>query len=84
MDVILTLQAKKDFLKLQKSQRKKVQKRLLYLESNSYVGKRLLGEFEGLRSLRAWPQRIIYLIDKKKKEIWIVSILHRQKAYKGS
>lgn len=82
MDVVLTPQAKKDFLKLQKSHRNKVEKRLLFLEDNPFAGKRLLGEFEGLRSLRVWPHRIIYLVEKKKNKIWIVSILHRQKVYK--
>ena len=82
MEVVLTPQARKHFSKLQKAQKNKVEKRLIFLEDNPYSGKRLLGELEGLRSLKVWPFRMIYLIKEKKKEVWIISIFHRHRVYK--
>ena len=82
MEVIVTPEAKKQYTKLPQTEKKKIIKKLEALETNPLLGKRLAGEFVGLRSIKAWPYRIIYIIKEKQKEIWVVSILHRQKAYK--
>jgi len=81
MKVFLTNTANRQKNKLPKAEQKKVEKQLAYLGEDPLSGKKLLGKYKGLRSLRVWPYRIIYSIDKNKKEIWIVSILHRQGAY---
>jgi addiction module RelE/StbE family toxin len=74
--------AEKDFDRLPKSQKKKLVKKIKTLQKEPFSGKKLVGKLEGLLSLRAWPYRIIYEIDKSK-NVNILSILHRQKAYKG-
>lgn len=81
MKLIVSTQAAKQYRKLQAKDRKKIYQKLKFLEINPYVGKPLQGELDGLYALRAWPYRIIYLIDKSRKQVEVVTILHRQGAY---
>ncbi len=84
MKVFLTSDAQKQFLKLPKPERKKIEKKLKLLTENPYTGKKLSGEYASYRSLRAWPYRIIYTISPASKQevITVLAILHRQGAYK--
>lgn len=82
MRIILSGNAAKHFQRLQKSEKLKVEKKLLELHINPYSGKKLEGELKESRSLRAWPYRIIYSINKNGKTVEISEILHRQRAYK--
>ena len=82
MNVFLTQEAQKQYKKLTKSDKEKIKKKIILLDKEPFIGKKLTGEYKETRSLKAWPYRIIYFIDKRKKEIWIVSILHRQGVYK--
>ena len=81
MKVKIERSAYKDLKKIPPSKRKKIFKKIDLLIQYPLCGKQLEGQYRGLRSLRIWPYRIIYLIDRKK-QIWVVSILHRQGAYK--
>lgn len=81
-EVIITPQAVRQFKHLPKSEQTKIRKKLTVLESNSLSGKKLSGELAELRSLKAWPYRIIYYTDQKEQNIFITSIIHRQGAYK--
>lgn len=81
MRVILSKEAQRNYSRLPKSQQAKIKKKLTALQQNPHIGKKLGGELEGDRSLRAWPYRIIYSIDKKQNEILVSNILHRQGAY---
>ena len=78
--VVITAQAQNDFKKIQERDKKKIRKRLGYLEKNTYVGKKLTGKLSESYSLRAWPYRIFYIVHKNK--VWITHIEHRQGAYK--
>jgi mRNA-degrading endonuclease RelE of RelBE toxin-antitoxin system len=80
--VIITPQATKQFKHLPKVEQIKIKKKPAALEDNLLSGKKLSGELAELRSLRAWPYRIIYYTDQKKQNIFITSILHHQGAYK--
>ena len=82
MNVVLSEDAAKQFNKLPKSEQAKVKKKLHSLEIDPLVGKKLTGELEYARSLRAWPYRIIYEINDKEKRVEILRISHRQGAYK--
>jgi len=82
MEVELSDKAKRQLKKLPKDQQKKVVRKLQLLESFPFSGKTLSGDFSGKYSFRAWPYRIIYLIDKKQKLVEIVTIEHRQGVYK--
>lgn len=82
MEINLTSKAQKEFSRLPPPTQKKIEKKLLFLETNPFLGKQLGGELALQRSVKAWPYRIIYWIDKKGGKTWILSITHRQGAYK--
>lgn len=69
MQVILSHVAKKQYNHLPEAEQKKVKKRLFSLEENPLSGKKLSGELVIYRSLRAWPYRIIYINNNKKKRV---------------
>ncbi len=84
MRIYLTTDAEKQFKKLPKPERSKIQKKFNLLAENPQAGKKLAGEYAGQRSLRAWPYRIIYIISEtpNQEAVLIIAILHRQGAYK--
>lgn len=81
MRVIITPKAAKQFERLPKSEKTKIQKKLTMLEEDVLAGKKLSGSYSELRSLKAWPYRVIYYVDGKQKTIYIVTIAHRQGVY---
>ncbi len=82
MQVILSQDAQKQFQRLSPPVRKKVKGKLEALKNNALAGKKLAGELQGYRSVRAWPYRIIYEVNTQRKVIFIHKIAHRQGAYK--
>ncbi len=82
MQVIITPKAQKQYEHLPKVEKIKIKKKLLQIEQNPLSGKKLSTRLLDLRSLRAWPYRILYLIDVKQNKIFIVTIAHRQGVYK--
>ena len=70
----------KQFKKIPIVEQKKIIRKLEILASEPYSGKPLQGDYEGFYSLKAWPYRIIYIIEKK--GILVYSIKHRQSSYK--
>jgi len=82
MNVVLSENALKQYKNLPKDAQIKVKKKLLALEKDVYLGKKLVGELKDFRSVRVWPYRIIYEINKSKTRIEIHVIAHRQGAYK--
>ncbi len=83
MKVLLTSDAEKQFLKLPKPERMKVEKKLKLLTQTPHAGKKLSREYANQRSLRAWPYRIIYTVasTSEQETVIVVAILHRQGAY---
>lgn len=81
MLVILSKDAEKQYKRLPKPDKIKVKKKLLMLQEDPTVGKKLVGDLAGTRSLRAWPYRIIYEINKGKNRVEVHKIAHRQGAY---
>lgn len=81
--VILSKSSEKDFAKLPKNEQGKAFKKLKVLGINPLSGKPLTGELNKLYSIRAWPYRIIYELDKKKNIVIIYKIQHRQGVYKN-
>ena len=73
-------EAVRQLKKFPKTEVKKIIRKLESLASDPHAGKILKGELEGLKSLRAWPYRIIYGV--KDTSVVIYSIAHRQGAYK--
>lgn len=82
MEVIITPKATKQYRNLTQPDQIKIKKRILLLKSQPLEGKKLSGTLAEMRSLRAWPYRILYYIDLKKQKLFIVTIAHRQGVYK--
>ncbi len=82
MQVIFSKNAAKHLERLPKSEKLKIDKKLLRLAENPYSGKKLSGKLDASRSLKAWPYRIIYSINDNEKRVEVTEILHRQGAYK--
>lgn len=80
MKLTFTLTAQKQFTKLQKTEVKKIIRKLDQLANDPYSGKKLQGEFKDEYSLRAWPFRIIYRLLDNTIEIHLIE--HRQSVYK--
>ncbi len=82
MQVVITPKALKQYKQLPNVDQSKIKKKLLILEQKPLEGKKLVGSLLGVRSLRAWPYRILYFIDEKEKKLFIVTIAHRHGVYK--
>jgi mRNA interferase RelE/StbE len=80
--VLLTKEAEKDLAKLPEQKRTQVFRALDGLATDPFLGKALKGELKGVYSLRVWPFRILYRIEKKKLIILVLSIPHRKNAYR--
>ena len=74
--------ANKQLKKLAKTNQIRVLAKIQKLKNDPYAGKKLKGEFEGLRSLKVWPYRIIYRYLAQDKLLFINIIQYRQQAYK--
>lgn len=80
-NVFLANQAQDDIAKLPKKEINKIKRKLGLLANDLFAGKKLTGKLHNLYSLKAWPYRIIYMINKKK-EVWVVHIMHRKEVYR--
>ncbi len=83
MQIIVTPKAIRQFDRIPRIDQKKIKRKLETLEQNPYEGKKLSAELSETRTIRAWPYRILYYINQKEKKVFIVSIVHRQGAYKN-
>ena len=80
MKVFITPSALKQYISLPEKFKVRVKKKLLFLENNPYEGKKLSGKLSEFRSLRVWPYRVLYYVDKKSKKVYAVTA-HRQGVY---
>jgi len=81
MKVFLTPSALEQYKVLPENLKLRVRNKLLFLENNPHEGKKLSGKLSEIKSLRVWPYRILYYIDKKSKKIYVVTIAHKQGVY---
>lgn len=80
MKLRYSAKAEKFFGKARDVDKIKILKKLQILTDDPLLGKKLKGEFEGVRVVRTWPYRILYLVQGE--TIYIINIQHRQQAYK--
>ncbi|MFM2381835.1 MAG: hypothetical protein RLZZ76_602 [Candidatus Parcubacteria bacterium] len=80
--VLLTRESEKNLAKLPEQKRALVFRALDGIASDPFLGKALKGELKGIYSLRVWPFRILYRIEKRKLIVLILSIPHRKDAYR--
>lgn len=80
-EVVFTPQALKQLEKLGKKDQRKIRRVVDYLVEDPFAGKKMRGEYKGQYTMRAWPYRIIYTIQKKKVTVYVLAIGHRQGIY---
>jgi len=80
--VAIPKRVKKQLKRIDNEYRLKISVALMDLAFNPFLGKKLEGKYKNKWSLRVWPYRIIYKIEKRKLIILILEIAHRQGAYK--
>jgi mRNA interferase RelE/StbE len=80
--VTLTKAAEKNLGSLPKKDQKRIVEAMEGLQANPFTGKQLQGPLEGLWSLRVWPYRIIYRVEKQIITVTVLAIGHRQGVYK--
>lgn len=81
MDIFYKSEAIKNLKRLNAADQQKAKKKIRGLLSHPLGGKKLKGEFAGLRSLRAWPLRIIYHFDVNSQNITIITVHFRGSVY---
>ena len=81
-NVWLKPKARKQFDALPVKDKTKVFSALEALREDPFAGKKLQGELFGLYSLRVWPYRIIYTIEKHTITITVVAIGQRKDIYR--
>jgi len=79
--VVIPRKVQKEIKRIDKRYRKKILAALVILGDDPFVGKQLEGDCKNQWSLRVWPYRIIYEIEKKKLIVLIIRIGHRQGVY---
>lgn len=82
MELIFKDEALKQLRHIANRELQKAKKKFDALKTDPLSGKPLHGKFEGQRSLRAWPLRIIYTFDPKKQLIEVITVDYRGNVYK--
>jgi len=82
MEIRYKPEAIKQLKKIGISDLKKVRRKIDSLYTDPFGGKLLQGKLKGVRSLRAWPLRIIYTFDSDSKVIIIETVDYRGDVYK--
>lgn len=80
--LVMTKQVDKQFEGLHKKDQKRVQAAFEVLKENPLAGKQLEGKYKGLRSLRVWPYRILYVVDHGVITVTVMKIGHRKDVYR--
>lgn len=81
MKLILSPLAIKKLNKIGPAEKTKALKKIQQLKEYPLAGKLLKGELSNLRSIRAWPLRIIYAFDSTTQTIEIVTVDYRGSVY---
>lgn len=82
MEIIYAPTVIKSLSKIPTPDLKKIKKKLEALKLDPLSGKNLKGEFKGLKSLRAWPLRIIYIFESRSDIIKVIAVEYRGQVYK--
>jgi len=79
--IIIDSQARKDMKKLSADIQRRVSAAIDILRENPFAGKRLKGDLIGLWTLRVWPYRILYIVERKIITVTVLEVAHRQGVY---
>jgi len=72
---------KRDLKKLDTQTQRRIRAKLRELEDSREIGKPLHGGLEGVHSLRIGEYRVLYQLEEKKLEVYLVSVAHRKHVY---
>ena len=79
--IIISTRASKELRNLPADMRRKIDRAIDILRENPFMGKKLHADFEGMRSLRVWPYRIVYVIARHIVTVTVLRVGHRQGVY---
>lgn len=79
--LLITKKAEKNLDKLPENYRLRVRETLRDIVYDPFSGKKLSGKKKGQYSVRVWPYRIIYTVEKRELIIIVIDIDHRQGVY---
>lgn len=82
MDLVYKDDAAKSLRKLGPAEKKKAKKKITALLANPLLGKPLQGDLTGIRSLKAWPIRILYTFNPDTQIVTIQTVDYRRDVYK--
>lgn len=80
--VVVRPKAAKSLSRIDNKYQRRLNTALVLLQSDPYSGKPLIGKYIGYLSLRVWPYRIVYAVDKPRKTVLVIAIGHRQGIYR--
>ncbi len=80
--IIITNSAQKDLRSVPTKDRQRISEAIDTIALDPFAGKKMDGKGQGRYSVRVWPFRIIYSIEKKILLVTVVMIGQRQSIYK--
>lgn len=80
--VVLKATAAKELCKLPWKDQGRIRSAIDHLAEDPFFGKAMQGDCKGMFSIRVWPYRIIYTIQKNIVTVTVVAIGHRKDVYK--
>lgn len=79
--IIILKDAQKETRRLPQKDQQRIATAISSLGTDPFRGKKLHGNYEGAWSIRVWPYRIIYTIDRHIVTVTVLRIGHRQGVY---
>lgn len=80
--VVVVRSAQKNMEKFPKKDQKRIAQAIDSLSSDPFRGKQLHAEQKGKWSIRVWPYRIVYTIEKEIVTVTVLRIGHRKDVYR--
>jgi len=80
-EIRATKRFERDFRRLTKEMKVRIDSAIRGLQENPYLGKFLHGDLKGKRSLRIGDYRVIYAVDEESKTIALIAAGHRKGVY---
>jgi len=80
-EIRATKRFERDFRRLTKEMKVRIDSAIRGLQENPYLGKFLHGDLKGKRSLRIGDYRVIYAVDEESRTIALIAAGHRKGVY---
>lgn len=80
--IIIRRNAQKQAKKIPKKDQKRLNAAIVSLQTDPFQGKQLQNDLEGAWTIRVWPYRIVYIIEKRIVTVTVLRIGHRKDVYR--